>query len=271
MTQANRGCTLWRSRLGHWSLFRVSCFVLRASAAVAILHSVVACAEAAEVRLRSSAVCAEAVVRLADVAEIHASEPELAAALSEVPLCAAPAKGSEREFTQQDIRQLLAFSGVAAAAVQVTGSETVTLLTEGSGAATTRRQRSAFATHRQAAFEVEIAGGRESGVRQVAARPMQPSGAMAEESKPMRLVERGALCTVHARTAGIRVTTQGKALQAGALGETISIEMAETKGRVLGRITGSQIVEVGVGPQAKDQTSEPPAALLPVPVASKMR
>jgi flagella basal body P-ring formation protein FlgA len=225
--------------------------------------------DAAEVRLRSSAVCAGSVVRLADVAEVHASEPELAAALSDVPLCAAPARGAERQFTQHDVRQLLVLSGLAAAAVQVTGSETVTLLTESSGVAANKRQRSAFATHRQAAFEVEIPGGRESSVRQAAARPVQPSGAMAEESRPPRLVERGALCTVHARTAGIRVTTQGKALQAGALGDTISIEMAETKERVLGRIAGSQIVEVGVGSTSVEQRPEPVASLLPVPVASK--
>lgn len=223
--------------------------------------------DAAEVRLRSSAVCAGSVVRLADVAEVHASDPELASALSEVPLCAAPAKGSQRQFTQHDVRQLLALSGVSAAAVQVTGSDTVTLLTESSGVAATKRQRPAFAAHRQAAFEVNVPGS-ESLVRQPAFRPVQQTGVTAEESKLLRLVERGALCTVHARTAGIRVTTQGKALQAGALGETISIEMAETKERVLGRITGSQIVEVGVGSQAKERTSGPPA-LLPVPIASK--
>jgi flagella basal body P-ring formation protein FlgA len=244
-------------RVGTVSILSVVCIVFAAHI------------DAAEVRLRSSAVCAGSVVRLADVAEVQASEPELAAALSDVPLCAAPAKGSQRQFTQHDVRQLLALSGVAAAAVQVTGSETVTLLTESGGASTTKWQRSAFATHRQAAFETELPGGRESSARQAAIKPVHPPGATAEEFKPLRLVERGALCTVHARTAGIRVTTQGKALQAGTLGETISIEMAETKERLLGRITGSQIVEVGVGSQVSEQTSEPRAALLPVPVANK--
>jgi flagella basal body P-ring formation protein FlgA len=227
-------------------------------------------AGAAEVRLRSSAVCMSSVVRLADVAEIHAGDPKLAAALADVPLCAAPAKGSERQFTQHDVRQLLALSGVEAAAVQVTGSETVTLLTESSGVAVTiKRQRLPLATHRQAAFEVDITGKHDAIARQSAAKPSQLAPQSAEEAKPPRLVERGALCTVHARAGSIRVTTQGKALQAGTLGETISIEMAETKERVLARIVGSQIVEVEVA-VAGSRSSPPPeaaAALLPVPAA----
>jgi len=225
-------------------------------------------AGAAEVRLRSSAVCTASVVRLADVAEIQAGEPQLAAALGDVPLCAAPAQGSERQFTQHDVRQLLALSGVAAAAVQVTGSETVTLLTESNGTATiSRRQRSPLATHRQAAFEVEIPAKQDGVPRQPAAKPSQSASQSAEEPKPPRLVERGALCTVHARAGSIRVTTQGKALQAGAHGETISVEMAETKERVLAKIVGSQIVEVAVAGSRSVQSPEATAALLPVPAA----
>jgi len=225
-------------------------------------------AGAAEVRLRSSAVCASSVVRLADVAEIQAGEPQLAAALSDIPLCAAPAKGSERQFSQHDVRQLLALSGVEAAAVQVTGSETVTLLTKSSGTASiSKRQRSPLATHRQVAFEVEIAGNHGEISRQLASKPSPTAPQSAEETKPPRLVERGALCTVHARAGSIRVTTQGKALQAGALGDTISLEMAETKERVLAKIVGSQIVEVAVAGSRASPAPEAAAALLPVPAA----
>jgi hypothetical protein len=102
--------------------------------------------------------------------------------------------------------------------------------------------------------------------RQSVASAIKPAAATSTLPKPPRLVERNALCTVHARTGGIRVTTQGKALQAGALGETISIEMAETKERVLARITGSQIVEVAVaGAVTAVPQGEPTTALLPVP------
>jgi len=227
-------------------------------------------AAAAEVRLRSSAVCNAAVVRLADVAEIHGEDALLKAALSEVPLCAAPGKGSERQFSQQDVRQLLALSGVEPAAVQVTGSETVTLLTEiipGNLAASRRRTK--LPTHRQAVFEVEVPGRREQLTPRPSAGPIKTVSATGESTKPLRLVERGALCTVHARVGGIRVTAPGKALQAGALGETISLEMSDTKERVLGRITGSQIVEVAVaGATVAQAEPEPTAALLPVPAAA---
>ena len=255
------------SRFGHWSFFRISCFVLRASAASACFLWLADSAAAAEVRLRSSAVCNTAVVRLADIAEIHGDDALLMTALSEVPLCAAPGKGSERQFTQQDIRQLLALSGVEPAAVQVTGSETVTLLTETiPGNNQVSRRRTKLPTHRQAVFEVELRNGREQIARQPVASPVKPAAATSALPKPQRLVERNALCTVHARTGGIRVTTQGKALQAGAFGETISIEMAETKERVLGRITGSQIVEVAVaGAVTAAPQLEPTTALLPVP------
>jgi hypothetical protein len=228
-------------------------------------------APAAEVRLRSSAVCASSIVRLADVAEIRADEQQLAAALSDIPLCAAPAKGRERQFTQHDVRQLLALSGAEPTAVQVTGSETVTLLTEGSGfAATSVRPRTKPAAHRQVAFEVALPGEPEAIGRQPAVKPFSPTTASAEQAKPPKLVERGALCTVHARTGSIRVSTHGnKALQAGALGETIAIEMADTKERVLARIVGSQIAEVAVAGSADAQTSEPAVALLPVPAAGE--
>lgn len=237
---------------------------------ISVLMVTGASALAAEVRLRSSAVCGSSIVRLADVAEIHADERQLAAALGDVPLCAAPAKGSERQFTQHDVRQLLALSGVEAAAVQVTGSETVTLLTEGSGlVATSKRQRTPLATHRQAAFEVELPGKPDAFGRQPAVKPLSPASASAEQPKPPRLVERGALCTVHARTDGIRVTTRGKALQAGTFGEMITIEMADTKERVLAKIVGSQIAEVAVAGSAGVHASEPGVALLPIPAAGE--
>lgn len=244
----------------------VGCFAILLFALIAVS------AAAAEVRLRSSAVCTSSVVRLSDVAEVHAADQQLGDALADVPLCAAPAQGSERQFTQQEVRQLLAFSGVATAAVQVTGSETVTLLTEHRPTAPViKRPRGAYSMHRQATFEAEIPISRDASVRRSEAKPMPLQETKAAASKPTRLVERGALCTVHARTGSIRVTTQGKALQAGTFGETISIEMADTKERVLGRITGSQIVEVGVGaaPVANQPSSAP--SLLPVPVATNTR
>ena len=81
--------------------------------------------QAAEVRLRSSVGCAATIVRLADVAEIFADDPRVAQSLAEIPLCPVPAAGSEKSLSQEDIRQLMALSGVDRKLAQVTGSETV--------------------------------------------------------------------------------------------------------------------------------------------------
>ena len=60
-------------------------------------------------------------------------------------------------------------------------------------------------------------------------------------------MEKGASVMVHAQTGGIRIRTSGKALEAGSSGETISVELADSKEKVLARIVGPQMVEVAVG------------------------
>ena len=57
-------------------------------------------------------------------------------------------------------------------------------------------------------------------------------------------MERGSTVTIHSRKPGIRVTASGKALQPGAVGEVITIEMPDSKQRVMARVVGPQLVEV---------------------------
>src|SRR5689334_17231999 len=83
-------------------------------------------APAAEVRLRSSAVCTSSIIRLADVAEIFAEDRRLAQALAETPLCPAPQAGHPRSLSQHQLRQILLLSGVEKS-VAVTGSEAVSV------------------------------------------------------------------------------------------------------------------------------------------------
>jgi flagella basal body P-ring formation protein FlgA len=68
--------------------------------------------------------------------------------------------------------------------------------------------------------------------------------APAPKSTAAPLVDRGAIVTVIARTAGVRITATGKALDSGAAGEAINVELADSKQRVLARITGQQSVEI---------------------------
>ncbi len=189
--------------------------------------------DAAEVRLRASAVCASTVVRLSDVAEIDAEDPALAAALAEIPLCPAPAAGGERSLSQHDVRQLLALSGVEPALVRITGSERVAIL--GENVASSLQPRHPLPSGiRQAAFQSPAKK------PPAAIRPALPEKA----PEPAKLVERGASVNVFARAADVRVATSGKALEAGAAGETILVELEGGREKVHALIVAAQTVEV---------------------------
>jgi hypothetical protein len=239
-----------------------SCFMLRASAvAVGLSIFIATSAAAVEIRLRSSAACATPIVRLSDVAEVFADDPRLAQSLADIPLGPAPPAKGQRSLTQNDVRQLLTLSGASREAANVTGSEAVTITADSSDRTAAMPRRPMVATGlRQAAFEAVAATERKpqpprSGARVTtrydqASAPAETNMANFDADRPAKaipLVERGATVTVHARTAGIRVTATGKALEPGAAGETISVEMADTKQKVMARVVSPQVVEVAVG------------------------
>jgi hypothetical protein len=217
---------------------------------------------ATEIRLRSSAACASPIVRLSDVAEVFADDPRFAQSLADTPLGPAPPVKGHRTLTQSDVRQLLVLSGVGREAAIVTGSETVTITTDSSDRAAAMARRPLIAAGlRQTAFEAEAATERRP---QPASRwtsrftPRAESAPTASDSdstafnldqpiKAIPIVDRGTSVTVHARTGGVRVTASGKALEPGAAGETIPVEMADTKQKVMARVVSSQVVEVSVG------------------------
>jgi hypothetical protein len=216
-------------------------------------------AAAAEVRLRSSGVCTAPIVRLADAAEIRGDDEALIEILAAITLCPAPASGSERTFTQHDIRQILALSDVEREQVVVTGSEQVVLKGE-IGSYEPRKNGSKFGNVRQALHVTEARLDRAGPAAQPAAAAASPS---AKDVKQAKLVERGTAVTVHARKAGVRITTSGTALQAGAAGELINVEL-EPKQRVLARVVGAQQVEVGGSTLAAvPATAAPQAATNP--------
>jgi hypothetical protein len=209
--------------------------------AVALLT---ASGSAAEVRLRSAAVCGGSVARVADVAEVFGSDHRVANALAEIPLCPAPAIGQTRVLTQDDVRQLLALSGVDHKTAKVTGSETVQITRESSPRSHSAAKQPLIASGvRQAMFEVESEPA-------VTSKPVQPAAfnrPADADIKPIPsapLVERGASLTVHARAAGVRITAAGKALDSGSLGDSVSVELIDTKQKVIGRVVAPQTVEI---------------------------
>jgi hypothetical protein len=189
-------------------------------------------AQAAEVRLRSTASCSASVVRLGDIAEIASDDPAIADDLVAIPLFPAPTDGKSRQLDRNQVRQLLSISGIDLKQLSLTGSETV-VVQSGAGDTTSRP------TNR--------ASGESSAIRlaslETAVPAMRPKPAAAEPIVPP-LVKRGESVTVHSRAAGVRITTSGKALSDGALGAEINVEMADKRTKLMARVAGPQTVEV---------------------------
>jgi hypothetical protein len=211
---------------------------------------IAASATAAEVRLRSAAVCSGSVTRVADVAEIFAPDHRVADALADIPLCPAPAAGQSRVLSQDDVRQLLALSGVERKTATVTGSESVTISRDSSPRTSpTAKQPLVAGGIRQAAFEIEP----EAPLKSKNAQPAKFERPASDEMKPIAeapLIEKGASLTVNARAAGIRITAAGKAIDSGSMGEAIGVELIDTKQKVVCRIVGPQTVEINAEPSS---------------------
>jgi hypothetical protein len=194
-------------------------------------------AQAAELRLRASVDCAGPIVRLADVAEVSAADPTSVGALKQVMLCPSPAAGTQRSLGQEEIRQLLVLSGAPTASIAISGSDRVLLRAGGERGGAV----SGTGAVRQALFMPDAPGKRQ--IDQRATPTPQPSLA-AGSAAATPLIERGTSVTVVTSRPGIQIRTSGKALHAGSVGETISVELVDGRQRVQGRITGPQMVEV---------------------------
>jgi hypothetical protein len=145
---------------------------------------------------------------------------------------------------------MLLLSGVEKS-VAVTGSEAISVTSESDARSTSLPKRPVVASGiRQAAFEAEAEMNQKS-----TGRPSLklPSVTRSDDDKPAPqtpLIDKGTSITVHAIAAGVKVTTSGKALEPGALGATIAIELPDSKQRIQGRIVGPQTVEVATGAPA---------------------
>jgi len=178
------------------------------------------------------------------VAEVFADDARVGSALAEITLCPAPTPGGERTLSQAEAQELLALSGVDRKTANVTGSETVTVTAEGTARLATGAKKPLVASGvRQAAFGADFEANRKRPAAATAKAKIDPVQQDKEQKLPP-VVEKGAVVTVSARTAGVKITTSGKALDDGATGETISVELTDGKQRVLARVSGPQAVEV---------------------------
>lgn len=122
---------------------------------------------AAEIHLRGECQCTGGLVRLGDVAEIHAADKAEAARLAEIELCAAPASGSKSFVRAREIQDLLALRGLNLSKHRLSGASQIEIRTGGRAESrlpitaaitrrTTERVQAAIATYlRQQAPENE--------------------------------------------------------------------------------------------------------------------
>jgi hypothetical protein len=203
------------------------------------LLTVAASVRAAEVRLHAVVNCQATVVRLGDIAEIACDDPAIADDLAAVALFPAPGPGKTRQLDRHQVRQLLAFSGIDLTAILLTGSDSVVVQTE--VARPVARAVPSNAVPRN--------GRRDSPIRLAsfaAAEPAaKPDLSIPTPAELPLLVKRGEEVTIHSRTAGVLVTTSGKALADGALGSEIAIEIDDPRTKLRGRVAGPKTVAVG--------------------------
>jgi hypothetical protein len=214
------------------------------------------------VRLRALARCPGPIVRLGDVAELSGADAAPGAVpLAQIPLCPTPPAGSPRTLSLAQVRELLATSGCDLAGIVLSGSSEV-VVESATGQATSPPaargmaarhdravQRAVYIENQPAAAVTPLAG---PAAPQPAVSAAGPSPASKTAALP-RLVERGAIVTVHARRPGVEITAPGKTLGPAALGETVSVELEETRQRLLARVVGPQDVEVVAAAPSRPQ------------------
>src|SRR5688500_2422860 len=82
-------------------------------------------ADAGEIRLREKVECGNAIVRLGDIADVHAADALTTKNLNTIALFPAPAGTRTRTLRRQEVQELLALSDVPLKDYRFTGAESV--------------------------------------------------------------------------------------------------------------------------------------------------
>ena len=237
-------------------------------------------ADAGEIRLRAQVECAGPVVRLGDVAEVHAADVLTQHRLAAIALFPRPDLGRTRLLKRQELRELLTLSAVSLQEYRVTGA-TVAQVTAPPVAAAVEAadvqpaelpaetdaesasvQMAVFTTRPlqqgtvvQAA-DVQLLPAKEprdlaavAAIDDIIGRELTrslPAGQPVprENVQSPRLVQRGDDVTVQSLAAGIKITTNGKSLEAGGQGDVVEVELADSRERLFARIVALRTVAV---------------------------
>jgi len=236
----------------------------------------------AEICLRTECTSTHTVVRLGDVADVLASQPDQARSLAEVELFPLPPPGEQRFVRAREIQDMLWLRGVNIVEHQLSGaSQTVVFgpqpvsgrikveapvvreptspgvvvatrpLPAGTvlGAGDIRLEQGGSAAGLPAAPRaIDEVLGKET-VKPIAAGKAIEASAL----RPAVVVRRGEVVTVCAHASGIRVETKAKAVKDGGLGDLIDLETLGDRRCYLARVVGPQRAVVVADAARTDQ------------------
>jgi hypothetical protein len=207
------------------SIMRFSLFVIVALATAAV--------QAGEIRLKAHVESSGPLVRLGDVAEIAADVTADGESLADLALFPAPAGGRTRLLKRQELVELLTLCDIELKGWEFAGAEVV----EVKAATTLTRTIVRPALH--------LIPTRSQVVHEPKTGNKAPATAKADVPPP--LVTRNGAVTMHSLAAGIRITTAGKSLADAGKGQSVLVELADSREKVLAQVVGPQLVEIRTG------------------------
>ncbi len=237
--------------------------------AFTIATSIGVCAGAAEICLRAECTATHTVVRLGDIADVLASQPDQARSLAEVELFPLPPPGEQRFVRAREIQDILWLRGVNLVEHQLSGASQSVVLgpqpasgrikveapvvreTSSPGIVVAARPLPAGTVLGTGDVRLEQGGsvaGLSAGTRAIdevlGRETIKPVAAgKAIEVSALRtpvVVRRGEIVTVCAHASGIRVETKAKAVKDGGMGDLVDLESLGDRRCYLARVVGPQ-------------------------------
>jgi flagella basal body P-ring formation protein FlgA len=242
--------------------------------------------EAAEVTLRARSIVRGPLVRLGDISDIADADPGIVRQLGGLPLFPAPAADKQRLISRQEVQQLLVMHEISLRAVKLAGADEVSVSSTRQAERPTVKPvvrslpgpeaapSEAPANTVQVAVAIrplrmgETLKPGDIELRTVAATaPVGPEPPKVEDlvgkelkrglgaGQPIarellqtpRLVHRGDLVTVRSIAPGIVVTARGRASEEGGRGDLVTVELTDSREKILARVSDRQAVEVYAG------------------------
>ncbi len=238
-------------------------------AAFTVAAAIGVCAGGAEIRLRAECTSTRTVVRLGDIADVVACQPDQARSLADIELFPLPPPGEQRFVRAREIQDALWLRGVNLVEHQLSGASQTVVFgpqpasgrikaeaplareTSSPGIVVAARPLPAGTVLgagdlrlEQGAAAAGLSAGTHAFAEVLGRETIKPIAAgKAIEASALRtpvVVRRGEIVTVCAHASGIRVETKAKAAKDGGMGDLIDLESLGDRRCYLARVVGPQ-------------------------------